>query len=237
MVSRLSDSNSTVESRELDRYFGEFSPAVAIRMIEKKPVVTQILDPTVSAAGLHVGDDNSSDTENVCRPYQVLSQLSLGIDCPGSFRDCRKAFPGRAKVSAARWSFLALIIAHAQTCFSGRDRVRCNWLGAPNLPSVFCQTISATRTSGGCLRSRSQACSKNSVTPALSFLSRGPIAPLVSEIASRLVKQPEVTTAIVTGPLARNPDLRCPESAPVPQAISLWRRFMAPGRHPTRKKP
>jgi C-terminal processing protease CtpA/Prc len=47
---------SVFGSPELDKWFGEAAPPVGIRMIEGKPVIADLLDPSVAEAGVAVGD-------------------------------------------------------------------------------------------------------------------------------------------------------------------------------------
>ncbi len=57
LVAHSGDSHAAVESRALAQYFGTATVAVRTRMIEGRPVITQILDDAaVRRAGLAVGD-------------------------------------------------------------------------------------------------------------------------------------------------------------------------------------
>ncbi|HEX4809107.1 MAG TPA: hypothetical protein VH325_09265 [Bryobacteraceae bacterium] len=55
MVVRVDDSHATVESEDLSAYFGAAPLPLRLRLIEKKPVVTRVLDEA-KAAGIAPGD-------------------------------------------------------------------------------------------------------------------------------------------------------------------------------------
>ena len=44
MITHVADSHALVTSEELDRYFGKAPVGLRLRLIEKKPVVTEVLD-------------------------------------------------------------------------------------------------------------------------------------------------------------------------------------------------
>jgi C-terminal processing protease CtpA/Prc len=58
MAACIQDTHTSVAgSRELNRFFGEAAPPVALRLIEGKPVVTHLLDPeAVKGSGVAIGD-------------------------------------------------------------------------------------------------------------------------------------------------------------------------------------
>jgi C-terminal processing protease CtpA/Prc len=55
MLTHTLDSQVTVRSNELDDYFGRATVGLRLRLIEKKPVVTEILDPAAASSGLKIG--------------------------------------------------------------------------------------------------------------------------------------------------------------------------------------
>jgi C-terminal processing protease CtpA/Prc len=56
MVAHVADSGTTVESEELSEYFGKAPAGLRLRLIEKKPVITEILDDEAKKAGIQIGD-------------------------------------------------------------------------------------------------------------------------------------------------------------------------------------
>ena len=55
-VTHLKDSQAQVESAELSDYFGVAPPPLRLRIIDQKPVVTNIFDESARAAGIAIGD-------------------------------------------------------------------------------------------------------------------------------------------------------------------------------------
>ncbi len=55
-VTHLDDSNAEIASHEMDEYFGRAAPGLRLRLVEKKPLITEILDDAVTSAGVHIGD-------------------------------------------------------------------------------------------------------------------------------------------------------------------------------------
>lgn len=77
LVSHLSDSNASAQSSALFEYFGRQSPALRARLIEKKPVITQ-LSEAARTAGAKLGDvitkiDGENGGERIRREANYLS--------------------------------------------------------------------------------------------------------------------------------------------------------------------
>lgn len=77
LISHLSDSNALVSSAVLSSYFGEASPSVRVRLIEKKPVLVQLSDEA-RQAGAKLGDvitkiDGENSVERIRREANYLS--------------------------------------------------------------------------------------------------------------------------------------------------------------------
>lgn len=56
MIAHVADSHASVQSKELTEYFGAAPVGLRLRLIEKKPVITEILDNEATKAGIRVGD-------------------------------------------------------------------------------------------------------------------------------------------------------------------------------------
>ena len=213
MVSRLSDSNSVAESHELDRYFGEAPLGLKVRLIEKKPVITEILDPAAKAVGLRVGDTvNAIDGERL--PDRIKREASyLSV----STAQALTASVVERLLNGPEESLAVLAVTGVD------DRLRTvklkrslqyaasARLASPDRPIRILPNniayVDLTRTSVPEIDGLFEQLNK---TTAIIFDARGPIEPMVPEIASCLAKQPEVNTAIVTGPLSLEPDLARP---------------------------
>ncbi len=56
MVTHVADSHAQIQSEELSDYFGKAPVGLRLRLIEKKPLITEILDEEAKKAGIQVGD-------------------------------------------------------------------------------------------------------------------------------------------------------------------------------------
>ena len=66
MVTHVADSHAAVQSKELSEYFGEAPVGLRLRLIERKPVITEVLDDEAKKAGVQVGDIVTKvDGENI----------------------------------------------------------------------------------------------------------------------------------------------------------------------------
>ncbi len=210
MISHLSDSNSIVSSSELDRYFGEASPAIQVRLIEKKAVIVEISDTSGKGAGLHVGDVVASvDGEKISdRLKREANYLSVSTVQALSATVATRILNGDPGTSAT------LVVTGAD------DRSRT--VTVPRSKSKATKAISSgpdpavrllnsnigyvdlVRISPADVQSMFE---KFHSAAAIIFDARGSIAPMVSEISSCLATHPDATTAIVTGPLSLEPDV------------------------------
>jgi C-terminal processing protease CtpA/Prc len=56
LLTHLTDSNVIVHSKTMDTYFGEAPVGLRIRLLDRYPIVTDVLDPAAKAAGVQPGD-------------------------------------------------------------------------------------------------------------------------------------------------------------------------------------
>jgi C-terminal processing protease CtpA/Prc len=76
MLTHTSDSQTIVHSPELDRYFGEATPGLTLRLIEKKPVVVGVSEEA-EAAGVRIGDVvRMIDGENIVDRFHREERLT-----------------------------------------------------------------------------------------------------------------------------------------------------------------
>jgi C-terminal processing protease CtpA/Prc len=77
-ITHLADSQAVLQSEELANYFGRAPVGLRLRLIEKRPMVTEILDPEARAAGVQVGDivakvDGENIVERIKREAGTIS--------------------------------------------------------------------------------------------------------------------------------------------------------------------
>lgn len=56
LLTHLTDTNTASHSKTLDAYFGEAPVGLRIRLLDKYPIITDVLDPAAVEAGVHPGD-------------------------------------------------------------------------------------------------------------------------------------------------------------------------------------
>jgi C-terminal processing protease CtpA/Prc len=88
-ITHIDDSSAAVHSRTLDVYFGVAPPGLRTRLVEKKPLITQVLDEKATAGEIHVGDivtkvDGEDMVERIKREAGYISfstqqALSVGV--------------------------------------------------------------------------------------------------------------------------------------------------------------
>jgi C-terminal processing protease CtpA/Prc len=85
-IARTRDSDTRLQSKTLSAYFGEAPVGIRLRLVENKPVITEVLDPAAKVAGVRPGDvvlkvdgETISDRANrEARYVPASTQQSLG---------------------------------------------------------------------------------------------------------------------------------------------------------------
>ncbi len=210
MVTHLADSNAIVESEELSDYFGRSPVGLRLRLMDKKPVITEVLDDGAKKAGIRAGDivtrlDGGnivpringearyiSSSTRQWLGYRVMERLLNGPE--GSVATITIASPdGQSRdVSLKRsTSYLAALrnqragdvikLLPGNIGYADLDR-----LAPDEVDSMF---------------------EKFRDTKAIIFDMRGYPNATAPLIAPRLTDQHDVATAIITGPLTLTPDI------------------------------
>lgn len=212
-VRYLADSHAVVKSPEMDRYFGEVPVGLRLRLIDKKPVITEVLDPVARKAGIKPGDvltkvDGEDIVSRVRREAGYLSastQQNLGTLV------CDRLLNGPNGSSA---SITVTNAAGPQKDFSlQRDpsyraslamqrtgesvRMLSGNIGYADLNRLNAGDVDA-------------ALEKLRNTKAIIFDVRGDRCSVADLIAPRLTEKRNVADAIVTGPLLLQPDVPTP---------------------------
>ncbi len=208
MISRLSDSNSTVQSAELERYFGEGSPGLQVRLIEKRAAVTAVTD---SGSGLRVGDvitaiDGEKVSDRVKREANFLS---------ASTPQALSAVVVRKLLNGPVDSVASLQVSDAAN-HTRTVQVKRVLPSIPTVPAGASSYRLLTGNVGYADLTRTKAeevdgmFEKLKDAPAIIFDARGSIELPVASVASRLTEAVNPAMAIVTGPIASEPDLPGP---------------------------
>lgn len=209
MLTHTLDSQVTVRSKELDEYFGVATIGLHLRLVEKKPVITELLDPSAQPAGLKIGDivakvDNESIPDRFNhiqdyvaggtpqrRGYDSLQRVLNGSD--GSTATLLiSSEEGRAKEVKLQRS--ADFAADMQKQTAEPIRVLRGDIGYADLTHLPGDQVPAIFE-------------KLQNTHAIIFDGRGPISPAARAIAAHLTSTTDVAGAIVTGPITLSPDV------------------------------
>lgn len=203
-ISRLSDSNSMAGSAELDRYFGQGSPGLQVRLIEKRAAVTGVTD---RSSGLRVGDVVTTvDGEKVSdRVKREANFLSASTPQALSAVVVRKLLNGPVdslaslQVSDAANHIRTVQVKRALPSSSAAPSTSPYRLLGGNVGYADLTHMKAEDVDG--------MLEKLKDASAIIFDARGPVNVPAASIASRLTEAVNPTMAIVTGPIASEPDL------------------------------
>jgi len=215
IVTHIADSHGFMESAELENFFGKAPVGLRLRLIEKKPVITEILDENAAKAGIHPGDivtqvDGENITDRFHREalyiaasteqslgYQLMQQILNGSDGSTASLTIQSQDGRTQQVDLKRSSTYNSALAKQRTGdvikllpgnlgYADLDR-----LTPDQVDTMFDQFRSAK---------------------AIIFDMRGSPHATASTIAPRLTERQDVAAAIVNGPLSLNPDLPNPEA-------------------------
>lgn len=210
MISFLSDSHATVQSSELTQYFGEASVGLRLRLLEKKPVITEVLDEEARKAGVKAGDivlkvDGEPIGERIKREANYISASTaqhLG------YAVMQQVLNGSESSTAA------LTIAGTDNRFKEVKLVRSNRYTSALRRQRTGEIVRILKGNVGYVDlDRLQSADVDAMfdklrdTQAIIFDMRGEAHGTAGAIASRLAEKSSVQAAIITGPLVLEPDL------------------------------
>jgi C-terminal processing protease CtpA/Prc len=214
-LTHVDDTNAKINSSVLDAYFGVAAVGLRIRLVEKKPVVTAILDDEATKAGIKIGDVITSvdGEEIVARIHREIEFIPASTNQSLAVEVCKRLLNGTEN-SAVVLSLQSgdgnshQVTLHRSSRFASQPviyrsgdatRFLSKAIGyvdlekvtAPDLDSVF---------------------DKFARTTAIIFDLRGPIHFDPELLASRLTAKSDTAAAIVTGPITIRPDLPTPHT-------------------------
>jgi len=210
IITHVSDSNARVESAELSDYFGEAPVGLRLRLIDKKPVVTEVIDEEAKKAGVRPGDivtsvDGESIIQRVNREAKYMAsstQQSLGERVMAMILNGHDGSTAtltiRGDEEQSRTIALKRAAAYRQAL--GRQRSGEAMRTLPgNLGYVDLDRLAAGDVDDVFAKFRD--------TKAIIFDGRGSAHGLGPAIAAHLTTKTDVAAAIVTGPLKVAPDV------------------------------
>jgi C-terminal processing protease CtpA/Prc len=215
MLTHTLDSNVSVSSDELNQYFGEASVGLRLRLIEKKPVITEILDSKATEAGLRVGDIVARvDEEAIAQRFNRIQDYISGGTPQRRGHDSLQRVLNGADASTAKLMVgtqdgptkeieLPRTVEFARRPAADRTgdaiRLLANNIGYADLtrlpddqiPAIFEKLESAN---------------------GIIFDARGPVSLAARSIAEHLTSANDVAGAIITGPMTLAPDVPTTQS-------------------------
>lgn len=209
LAKTLADSHAKVESTELKRYFGEAPVGLRIRLMDRKPVITAVVDEEAKGKGIRVGDlltklDGEAIAERVRRQASYISastQQGLGELV------CQRVLNGPENSSAsltvssndgtAREITLKRSATYRSSLIPQRTgeviRILPGKIGYMDLDRLEEADVTT-------------AFDRLKDTAGIIFDLRGRFGPDVRSIAPRLAFRSNATAAIVNGPVLLEPD-------------------------------
>lgn len=203
-VAKLDDSNTEAMSRNLSEYFGVARAPLRLRIIDKKPVITEVLD-AASNAGVKVGDIvlRVDGEEVVARIDREAAYL------PGSSHQALVERVAQTLLNGLPDSEAVLTLRRHDGA-EAEVRVKRGHADWPDKSAAVKQLstkvayIDLTRLDGGAV---DQAFASVAGKSGLILDARGPLRADPRVIAAKLNSKSDVPGAIVTGPLLLTPDL------------------------------
>ncbi len=209
-LTHVDDTNAKIHSAELGRYFGIAAVGLRIRLVEKKPVVTAILDDEATKAGVKVGDVVTSvdGEEIVGRIHREIEYIPASTNQSLAVEVCKRLLNGPEN-SAAILSLESgdgntrQVTLHRDTRFAAvplmerpgeATRFLSKAIGYADLEKVKAEDLDGVFE-------------KFANMTAIIFDLRGNIGFEPQMLASRLTAKPDTAGAIVTGPITLRPDL------------------------------
>ncbi len=210
MITHAADSHVSIESKELTEYFGAAPVGLRLRLIEKKPVITEILDDEAAKAGIRVGDivskvDGESIVDRFNREspyvasstpqwhgYRVIERILNGPEGSTAALTVGGQDGRTREINLKRRSTYAAALRNQRTGEMFKQLP--GNIGYADLDRLTPEQVDAMFD-------------KFRDTKAIIFDMRGDPHETAQSIAPRLTDDKEVATAIFTGPLTLGPDL------------------------------
>ena len=213
LISYLSDSDATVRSAELTQYFGEVPVGLRLRLIDKKPIITEILDEEAKKSGVKPGDmvakvDGENMGERIKREANYLSAStaqSLGYSVMEQILSGPESSTAVLTIASADGQTKEVKLVRSRQYLSALKTQRTgdivkilpNGIGYADLDRLQPSEVDAMFE-------------KLRDTQAIIFDMRGQPHDIAGAIAGRLTEKENVGAAIITGPIAMHPDLPQP---------------------------
>lgn len=211
MLTNTLDSHVTVTSDELSDYFGRATVGIRLRLIEKKPIITGILDESAKSAGLRVGDIVAKiDGEAIADRFNRIQDYISG----STFQ--RRGYDSIQRVLGGADGSIATLLVGTQDGPSKEVKLR--------RATAFVAALQQPERAGDAVRVLPDNIGYVDLTrlpddpvpaifeklqnaTAIIFDARGEVTRAAEAIASHLTSANDVGGAIITGPVTLSPDV------------------------------
>jgi C-terminal processing protease CtpA/Prc len=223
ILTHLADSQATVESKTLSEYFGVAPAGLRLRLIEKQPVITQVLDTEAAKAGVRVGDIvKKIDGETVLDRFKrealyvaastpqalgamLMTRILNGPEGSTAALTIEDASGNRKDVNLKRSaSFLAALGTQR-----GGEALK---LLPGNIGYADLNRLTSADADG--------LLEKFRAAKAIVFDARGDSRDISGRLAARLTEERDAPAAVLTGPLTMAPDV--PQSGIATRSSSFF---------------
>lgn len=211
LLTHTLDSHVTATSDELSDYFGRASVGLRLRLIEKKPVITQILDENVKSAGMRVGDIVAAvDGEKIADRFNRIQDYISGSTPQ------RRGYDSIQRVLNGADGSTATLLVGTQDGPSKEVKLQRTvaFATALQLPERTGEVVRVLPNNIGYVDVTRlpddqvpAVFEKLQNTTAIIFDARGETSRAAQALAAHLVNANDVGGAIITGPVTLSPDV------------------------------
>ncbi len=207
LLTHCTDTNTAPHSKTLSTYFGEVPAGIRMRLLDKYPIVTAVLDPAAQAAGVHPGEvvkriGSESITDRFRRFVQYIPASTPQRSGYDTLERLTNGLPGTS---------VELTIENSQ---GQAHQVTLTRGSLPITPERTTEPVQVLTGNIGYLdldrlteREVPAALDRLKDTRAIIFDLRGPVAPAAAAIARHLTNHADIAAALVTTPIALHPDV------------------------------
>ena len=210
MLTHVADSHASVESKALSEYFGVAPVGLRLRLIEKQPVITQVLDAETAQAGVRAGDivkkiDGETVLERFKREAQYVAASTpqaLGATLMKRILNGPEGSTAALTIEDASGNRKDVNLKRSASFLNALETQRA---GEPvkllpgNIGYADLNRLTSTDVDG--------LLEKFRAAKAIVFDARGDSQDMSERLAARLTEERDAPVAVLTGPLTMTPDV------------------------------
>jgi len=210
MLTHVADSHASVESKALTDYFGAAPAGLRLRLIEKQPVITQVLDAEAAKAGVRAGDivkkiDGETVLDRFKREAQYVAASTpqaLGVTLMTRILNGPEGSTAALTIEDASGNRKDVNLKRSVSFLTALETQRAgdaSKLLPGNIAYVDLERLTSVEADGLVAKFRA--------AKAIVFDARGPSREIAERLAAGLTEEHDAAAAVVTGPLTMAPDV------------------------------